>query len=111
MTSQILKFLDFTKTQKIDLVSETFFSSNKKDRLLQINGYFMAKNTFVAKVTFNNWLFPELIRNKLSCQTFFEIVAILHHLWIEEFIHSEVNINCAKLVANSVLQVKYWLSS
>ena len=41
MTSQILKFGGFTKTQ-----------SNKKIHQLYIKGYFMAKNSFAAEVTF-----------------------------------------------------------
>ena len=46
MTSQILKSMDSTKTQKYQyLESETlFFYSNK--------GYFMTENSFVAVVTF-----------------------------------------------------------
>ena len=41
MTSQVLKSVDFTKTQKCRyLENETIFSSNKK-------GHFMAKNCFV----------------------------------------------------------------
>ena len=42
MTSQVLKSVDFTKTQKCRyLENETILSSNKK-------GYFMAKNCFVS---------------------------------------------------------------
>ena len=49
MTSQISTFVDFTKTQKSRyLKRETFFLQIKKF----INCYFMAKNTFVAEVTF-----------------------------------------------------------
>ena len=54
MTSQILKFLDFTKTWKSRYPeNETiFFSSNKKIHYLHIKGYFMTKNTLLAEVTF-----------------------------------------------------------
>ena len=54
MTSQILKIVDFTKTQKSRyLDKETFFlPSNKKNSL--IKGYFMAKNSFVVEVTFKS---------------------------------------------------------
>ena len=51
MTSQILKSVDFTKTQKSRyLENETFFLQIKT---LCIKGYFMARNSFVAEVTFN----------------------------------------------------------
>ena len=51
ITSQILKPVDFTQTQKSRyLESETlFFLQIKK---LHIKGYFLAKNSFVAEVTF-----------------------------------------------------------
>ena len=50
MMSQILKSADFTKTQKsIYLKKKTFFLQIKKF----IEGYFMAKNSFVAEVTFH----------------------------------------------------------
>ena len=42
MTSQILNFVDFTKTQKPRYLETD----------LHIKDYFMAKNTFVAQVTF-----------------------------------------------------------
>ena len=54
MMSHILKFVDFTKTQKSR--ERNIFSSNKKINKLHITGYFMTKNTFVAEVTFNNIL-------------------------------------------------------
>ena len=54
MTSQILKFVDFTKTQKSRyLKNETFLLQIKKIHWLHIKGYFMGKNTLVAEVTFN----------------------------------------------------------
>ena len=54
MTSQIFRLVDFTKTEKSRyLENETIFSLNEKNNSLHINGYFMAKNTFVAEVTFN----------------------------------------------------------
>ena len=54
MTSQILKFIDFTETQKSRyLESETFFfPSNKKIHSLHIKDQFMAEKGFVAEVTF-----------------------------------------------------------
>ena len=45
MTSQILKYVDFTKTQK------SRYLENKIHKL-HIKGYFMAKNNFVVEVTF-----------------------------------------------------------
>ena len=52
MTSQILKFVDFTKTEKSRYLENiTFFSSNKKLNTHQ--GYFLAKNSFVVEVAFN----------------------------------------------------------
>ena len=53
MTSQILKSVDFTKTQKSRyLESKTFFSS-KKDIKCASRAALCAKNSFVAEVTFN----------------------------------------------------------
>ena len=53
MTSQILEPVDFIKTQKSRyLKNKKFFTSNKKIHQLHIEGYFMAKNNFVSKVTF-----------------------------------------------------------
>ena len=53
MTSLILKFEDFTKTRKSRyLHNETlFFLQIKKIHSLHFNGYFIAKNSFVAEVT------------------------------------------------------------
>ena len=52
--SQILKFVDFTKTQKSTYVeNETLFFLRKKNSLIIHQGYFTAKNTFVPEVTFN----------------------------------------------------------
>ena len=53
MTSQILKFVNFTKTQKSRyLKNETlFFLQIKKFFTYTSKGYFMVKNTFVAEVT------------------------------------------------------------
>ena len=48
MTSQILKSVDFTKTQKsIHLENETIFFLQ-----IRIKNYFMAKDCFVAEVAF-----------------------------------------------------------
>ena len=52
MMSQILKFVDFTKTQKSRYLNyKTLLFLTKKNHSLQIKGYYMAKNTFVAEVT------------------------------------------------------------
>ena len=54
MMSQILKSVDFTKTQKSRYFeNETlFFSTNKKIPLLHTKYYFMAQNSLVAEATF-----------------------------------------------------------
>ena len=50
MTSQILRFVDFTKTQKSRyLEKKTFFLQIKKSL---ITHHFMGKKCFVAEVTF-----------------------------------------------------------
>ena len=50
--SQILRSVDFTKTQKSRyLENETFFVTKKK---LHIKGYFITKNSLVAEVAFNH---------------------------------------------------------
>ena len=50
--SQILRSVDFTKTQKSRyLENETFFVIQKK---LHIKGYFIEKNSLVAEVAFNH---------------------------------------------------------
>ena len=56
MTSQILKSLDFSKTQKSRyLKDETwFFLQKKNNHRLHIRSYFITKNSFVAEVTFKN---------------------------------------------------------
>ena len=54
MTPQNLKFMDFTKTQKswyLEKKKLVFFQI-KKINWLQIKGYYMAKNSFVADITF-----------------------------------------------------------
>ena len=54
MTSQILKSVNFTKTQKYRyLENKTFFLQNKKNLLITSRGTLWQKNTFVARVTFN----------------------------------------------------------
>ena len=54
MTSRILKFMNSLKIQKSeDLESEKFFSANKKNCLLYIQGYNITRNSFLAVVTFN----------------------------------------------------------
>ena len=56
MTSRILKSLDFTKTEKSRyLESETlFFLQIKKIINYTLRATLLQKNSFVAKVTFNN---------------------------------------------------------
>ena len=56
MTSQILRYVDFTKLQKPRyLENETSFSiQTKKIHSLHIKGYVMAKNSFVGEVTFKS---------------------------------------------------------
>ena len=54
-TLQILKSMDFTKTQKLDISrTKHFFSSNKNFINYTIKDYFIAKNSFVGEVTFKN---------------------------------------------------------
>ena len=55
MTSQILKFVNFTETQKSRyLEKKTFFLQVKKfNNYISIKGYFIAKNNLVPEVTFN----------------------------------------------------------
>ena len=55
MTSQISKSVDFMKAQESRyLENETLFLPQiKKIHNLQIKSYFMAKNSFVAEVTFD----------------------------------------------------------
>ena len=54
MTSQILKFVDFTKTQKSRyLENETFFLQIKKFIHYTSRATLWQKNTFVAEVNFN----------------------------------------------------------
>ena len=66
MTSQILRSVDFTKTQKSRcLENETIFSLNKKIRQLHIKSYFMTKKNFLAEVTFNE-VYP-LFSSSSSC--------------------------------------------
>ena len=53
MTSQILKSVDFTKIQKSRyLRNKTLFFLQIKNSLITHQGYFIAKNSFVAEVTF-----------------------------------------------------------
>ena len=70
MTSNILKSLDFTKTQKSRyLESETFFLQTKKIANYTSRATLMEKIVFVAEVTFNTrteiWR-PSLDQN-ISC--------------------------------------------
>ena len=53
--SQILKTLDLTETQKSRyLQNETLFFFKYKNSLF-IKGYFIARNSFAAEVTFNHY--------------------------------------------------------
>ena len=64
MTSQILKFVGFTKTKKSRYFeNETlFFLQIKTIHLLHVKNYFMAKNTLVAEVNFNTKQFLEILK-------------------------------------------------
>ena len=56
MTSQILKFVNFTKTKKIYISRYLEKERNIiffQIKTLHIKGYFIAKNSFVVEVTFN----------------------------------------------------------
>ena len=52
LMSQILKFLDFTRTQKSRYFENKtlFFLQIKQTNSSYIKGYFMVKNSFVAEV-------------------------------------------------------------
>ena len=53
MTPQILKSVDFTKTQKSkNLENKTFLLQIKKIHKFDMKGYFIGKNSFVQEVTF-----------------------------------------------------------
>ena len=56
MPSQILKFVDFTKTQKSKYLENEILAngalSNQTIHKLHIKGYFVAKNSFVAEIIF-----------------------------------------------------------
>ena len=66
MTSQILKPVDFIKTQKSRyLENKTLFFLQIKKHKLHIKGYFIAKSSFVAEVTFKNNR-QKLIQMKLA---------------------------------------------
>ena len=92
MTSQILKFVDFTKTQKfIYLENKTLFFLQIKKFIqihqfrqlqLPIKSYFMAKNTYVTVVTFNALALLSLTRGQIKhitvakCALFFSIIVM-----------------------------------
>ena len=68
MTSQILKSVDFTKTQKSkNLENETLFFLQIK-KLINYKGYFIAKNSFVTEVTFDKK--SSIKSSLLFCQKF-----------------------------------------
>ena len=52
ITSQILKSVDFTKTQKSRYLKNEFFFLQIKIYQLDIKGYLITKTSFVAEVTF-----------------------------------------------------------
>ena len=56
MTSQIFKFVDFTKTRKSRYLKNETLSSNKKIHYLHIKGSIIAGNSFVAELTFNKFI-------------------------------------------------------
>ena len=53
ITSQILKFVDLTKTQKSRYLEKEIltFLDMKKINTLYMKGYFIAKNSFAAEIT------------------------------------------------------------
>ena len=62
--SQILKSVDFTETEKSTyLENETLFFLQL---FLQINGYIIAKNSFVLGVTFKTEILPKTRQNLLN---------------------------------------------
>ena len=64
MMSQILKSVDFTETEKSTyLENETLFFLQL---FLQINGYIIAKNSFVLGVTFKTEILPKTRQNLLN---------------------------------------------
>ena len=55
VTSQVLKFVDFTETQKFRYFEgKTFFSSNKKNSLITHRGLLYGKKQFLEEVTFKS---------------------------------------------------------
>ena len=55
MASQVLKIVDFTRTQKSRyLENETLLSFKYINSLITIKGYLIAKKSFVAKGTFKS---------------------------------------------------------
>ena len=85
-TSQILKFVDFTKIQKSKYFENEhiIFSSNKKIHEY-IKDYFMAKNRFVAETTFKNFFygfattFSEIwIKPPSDCFCFYKNTSLFH---------------------------------
>ena len=69
-TSQILKFV-FHKNKNLDISRTKHYFFYKKNHYLNIKGYFMAKNTFVAKVTFKIIIYSAKIDVTLSSKVFF----------------------------------------
>ena len=59
MTSQILKSVDFTKTQESAyLVNKTLFFLQRKKPDQTLNAALLQKNNFIAEVTFKRQIFP-----------------------------------------------------
>ena len=68
MTSQILQFVDFTKTKKSKyLENETFFSKKKKS-LITHQVLLYGKNTFLVEVTFKEHFRWHLLDRKPSLE-------------------------------------------
>ena len=53
MTSQILKSVNFTKVQNLDISRTKYFYSDKKHLLITHQGLLYGKNSFLVEVTFN----------------------------------------------------------
>ena len=52
MTSQILKSVDPQKPKNVNISRTKHFFLKYKNSLITQSGYFMTKNSFIAKVTF-----------------------------------------------------------
>ena len=95
MIAQILKFVDFTKTQKFRyLKNKTFFLQIKKftqihqfmQLQLPIKSYFMSKNTYVTVVTFNALALLSLTRVQIKHITIAKCALFFHYCYAKEIL-------------------------